>query len=129
MLQKYSSLCGRQFKTKTALCLLDSTDPSVSNNKYEILCSLLTRYLEIVHSIWHKTHFKKKWLYMSFAIIWPFGMFFNGAVWIPTTKVSIWNIRPPVISGHDANLHCAQQQPSYYRMAIFHLSTKTTLEK
>ena len=54
---------------------------------FVIFCSLLTRYLEIVHPIWHKTHFKKKWLYICFAIIWPFGIVFNSAVWIPVTKV------------------------------------------
>ena len=48
----------------------------------------IIRYLEIVHPIWHKTHFKKKWLYICFAIIWPFGMTFNAAYMIPTTKVN-----------------------------------------
>ena len=28
------------------------------------------RYLELVHPIWHKTHFKIKWVYISFPVIW-----------------------------------------------------------
>ena len=51
-------------------------------------CSFTFRFLEIVHPIWHKTHFKKKWLYICFALIWPFGMTFNAAYMIPTTKVN-----------------------------------------
>ena len=58
---------------------------------YLILSSLLTRYLEIVDPIWHKTHFNKKWLYICFAIIWPFGIVFNAAIWIPIQKVGSEN--------------------------------------
>ena len=49
---------------------------------------LISRYLEIVHPVWHKTHFKKKWLYISFAVIWPFGFAFNAVTWIPAKKVN-----------------------------------------
>ena len=60
-----------------------------------IFCYLLTRYMEIVHPIWHKTHFKRKWLYICFAIIWPFGIVFNSAVWIPVgnTKLVVYCCR------------------------------------
>ena len=71
---------------------------SESKNVYRCISHIVTflynclffiiRYLEIVHPIWHKTHFKKKWLYICFAIIWPFGMTFNAAYMIPTTKVN-----------------------------------------
>ena len=56
-----------------------------------IISSLFARYLEIVHPIWHKTHFKKKWLYVSFAIIWPFGMALYAGFWLPSTEVSLQN--------------------------------------
>ena len=60
---------------------------------YNVSVFLLIRYLEIVHPIWHKTHFKKKWLYISFAVIWPFGITLYAAFWIPTSKVSYRNLK------------------------------------
>ena len=51
-------------------------------------CLFSIRYLEIVHPIWHKTHFKKKWLYICFVVVWFSGPALYAAFWIPTVKVS-----------------------------------------
>ena len=52
-----------------------------------INCHLFSRYLEIVHPIWHKTNFKIRWIYISFAIIWLSGCTLTTAIHVPTTKV------------------------------------------
>ena len=31
--------------------------------------SACCRYLELVHPIWHKTHFKIRWVHIAFAVI------------------------------------------------------------
>ena len=49
----------------------------------------MNRYLEIVHPIWHKTHFQIRWLYTIFIINWLVGIGFNAAYHIPTTQVSL----------------------------------------
>ena len=35
---------------------------------------IFSRYLELVHPIWHKTHFKVRWIYISFAFNWILGI-------------------------------------------------------
>ena len=34
---------------------------------------IFSRYLELVHPIWHKTNFKIRWIYISFVVNWIFG--------------------------------------------------------
>ena len=48
---------------------------------------IIFRYLELVHPIWHKTHFKIRWIYISIAVTWILGITINFAYHIPTTKV------------------------------------------
>ena len=45
------------------------------------------RYLELVHPIWHRTHFKMRYIYMAIAFVWIFGLGLNAAHMIPTGKV------------------------------------------
>ena len=45
------------------------------------------RYLELVHPFWHKTHFKKQWIYINFVFCWMFGIVLNLSFLIPTSKV------------------------------------------
>ena len=45
------------------------------------------RYLELVHTMWHKANFKTRWIYISCAINWIFGTALNATYMIPTTKV------------------------------------------
>ena len=45
------------------------------------------RYLELIFPIWHKTHFKMTYLYSAMAMCWIFGIGYNLAYVIPTSKV------------------------------------------
>ena len=45
------------------------------------------RYVELVHPIWHRAHFKMRWIYISFLVNWLFGSLLCGAHLIPTTQV------------------------------------------
>ena len=45
------------------------------------------RYLELLHPIWHKVHFKIKYLYVALIGCWIFGIGLNAAYVIPTSKV------------------------------------------
>ena len=47
------------------------------------------RYLELVHPIWHKTHFKKYWIFIGIFINWFYGITIIAAHKLPTTKVDI----------------------------------------
>ena len=46
-----------------------------------------SRYLELVHPIWHKAHFKIRWLYAALTFASIFGLLLN-VYHIPTTKVN-----------------------------------------
>ena len=61
-------------------------DNSFMSHNYSFICTFF-RYLELVHPIWHKTHFKIKWIYISFVINWQFGPILIAAHHVPTTKV------------------------------------------
>ena len=50
------------------------------------------RYLELVYPIWHRTHFKIRYIYMAIAFVWVFGIGLNAAYMIPTGKVGSENI-------------------------------------
>ena len=45
-----------------------------------------SRYLELVHPIWHKAHFNIRWLYTSLVFVWVFGLLLNVCT-MHTTKV------------------------------------------
>ena len=45
------------------------------------------RYLELVHPIWHRAHFKKNWIYISCITTWVFGITLKLVHHIPTSKV------------------------------------------
>ena len=45
------------------------------------------RYLELVHPLWHKSHFKIKWIYISLAANVSLSTIFHAAYKLPTTKV------------------------------------------
>ena len=57
--------------------------------RFEHQMALFYRYLELVHPIWHRTHFNTRWLYISFGINWVFGVVFNAAYIVPTVKVCL----------------------------------------
>ena len=46
------------------------------------------RYLELIHPLWHKAHFKIKWVYVTMVGCWCFGIGLNASYMIPTTKVN-----------------------------------------
>ena len=48
--------------------------------------------------MWHKAHFKKRWIYISFVINWTFGIAINAAYMIPTTRVSDSGWQQPIFS-------------------------------
>ena len=50
--------------------------------------SFVNRYLELVHPMWHKTHFKKNWMFISFVSTWIFGIALKASHIIPTAKVT-----------------------------------------
>ena len=52
------------------------------------------RYLELIFPIWHKTHFKMKYLYSALAMCWLFGIGLNIAYVIPTSKVCSMEFSP-----------------------------------
>ena len=54
---------------------------------YVYLFAIYYRYLELIFPIWHKTHFKMKYLYSPMAMCWIFGIGYNLAYVIPTSKV------------------------------------------
>ena len=47
---------------------------------------VLCRYLELVYPIWHKTHFKMRYIYITIVFVWIFGLVEMGHM-IPTSKV------------------------------------------
>ena len=55
---------------------------------YLSLCLSNDRYVELVFPIWHKTHFKMRYIYMALVFAWTFGIGLMGAYMIPTGKVS-----------------------------------------
>ena len=61
----------------------------------------LNRYLELVYPLWHKVHFKMRYLYMALAFSWLFGTGLNAAYMIPTGRVSSLFVRlfTPYTSG------------------------------
>ena len=56
------------------------------------------RYLELVYPIWHRTHFKIRYIYMAVAFVWVFGIGLNAAYMIPTGKVGSENIETFVMT-------------------------------
>ena len=54
---------------------------------YVYLFEIYYRYLELILPIWHKTHFKMKYLYSAMAMCWIFGIGYNLAYVISTSKV------------------------------------------
>ena len=60
---------------------LHSFDPQMS--------LIFSRYLELVHPIWHKTHFNIRWIYISFAVNWIFGIIRNAYLLV-TSKVKMF---------------------------------------
>ena len=50
--------------------------------------SLIDRYMELVHPIWHRTHFKKSWLRVVIPFTWLFGVAVIGSHHLSTTKVT-----------------------------------------
>ena len=48
---------------------------------------LLFRYLELVHPLWHMSHFKIKWIYICLAANVSLSVVFHAAEMLPTTKV------------------------------------------
>ena len=62
---------------------------------------LINRYLVIIHPIWHKTHFKIRWLFISFAIIWICGIAFNAAYLIPITEVRVANVWTSLVNAEE----------------------------
>ena len=72
------------------LCFLDSYVFALVMLSFVLLTCLFViyhRYLELVFPIWHKTHFKMKYLYIAIAMSWIFGIGLNAAYVIPTSKV------------------------------------------
>ena len=65
----------------------DAQENNVTNESTLGSGELFYRFLELVHPIWHKTHFKIRWIYISCATTWMFGVIFNFTYDIPTTKV------------------------------------------
>ena len=47
------------------------------------------RYLELVYPIWHRTHFKMRYIYRAITFVWIFGLGFIGAYMISTSRVSL----------------------------------------
>ena len=39
--------------------------------------------------MWHRTHFKMRYLYAAIVFVWIFGIGLNASYMIPTTKVGI----------------------------------------
>ena len=55
----------------------------IYHNTYVFLC----RYIELVYPIWHKIHFKMRYIYISLVFVWIFDLV-PVAHMIPTGKVS-----------------------------------------
>ena len=54
---------------------------------FEVFFLYIYRYLELVHPIWHRAHFKIWWIYVSFVLTWLLGCGLMAVHIIPTTKV------------------------------------------
>ena len=50
------------------------------------------RYLELVHPIWHKTHFKIRWIYLNLFANVALSISFHAAYLIPTSKVIMFTL-------------------------------------
>ena len=49
----------------------------------------ICRYMEIIHSLWHRAYFTKKAAYISIALVWTIGFLIVSTYHLPTTKVII----------------------------------------
>ena len=58
-------------------------------SKGQVIIMNCCRYLELVHPIWRKTHFKMRYIYMATAFCWVFGVTVNASYMIPTGKVGL----------------------------------------
>lgn len=56
-------------------------------NLVVILAFGFDRYLELVHPMWHMTHFKKYWIYLMFLFSWLLGFGYNITVNVFINKV------------------------------------------
>ena len=69
---------------------------------------VLCRYLELVYPIWHKTHFKMRYIYITIVFVWMFGLVEVVEV-IPTSKVGnlmILNLIKLFMKKIQANIFC-----------------------
>lgn len=58
------------------------------SSTYNILIVTMERYLSIIYPILHRQHMNKKKVFLSIKIIWIFGLGFNFAYMIPTSKTN-----------------------------------------
>ena len=80
----------------------------IFNTIFIIFRLFTNRYIELVYPFWHKTHFKMKYLHISLATCWVFGIGLNAAYKIPTSKVIIWffvNLKIPWFNLLLFNIH------------------------
>ena len=81
-----TSKCCIFFKlNRKGSCMLKH-DNSCSDDIHWTNCC---RYLELVYPIWHRTHFKMRYIYIAIAFVWTFGLSLNAAYMIPTGKVNL----------------------------------------
>ena len=57
------------------------------NSILQIFFYLVCRYVEIIHSLWHRVYFTKKAVYISISVVWIIGFLLVSTYFIPTTKV------------------------------------------
>ena len=55
-------------------------------SSYNILTVTMERYISIIYPILHRQHMNKKKVFISIKLIWLFGVGFNFAYMIPTSK-------------------------------------------
>ena len=51
------------------------------------IVKLLYTSFELVYPMWHRTHFKMRYLLMAIIFVWLFGLGLNPSYTIPTQKV------------------------------------------
>ena len=55
---------------------------------HEIVLQII-RYIELIHSLWHRAYFTKKVVYVSISIVWILAFLIVSTYQLPTTKVKI----------------------------------------
>ncbi len=83
-----------QFKSdlvKELLCMLYKTQVFMWSmymvSTYNLIAISVDRFLEVVFPIWHKVNLTRKVVYGIICSVWAFGILFNFAFTIPTTKI------------------------------------------